>query len=141
MKFKYRSWPVEPSQAFPDKTQILRPTIKITLQHQDNTINLYALVDSGSDYCVFPSVVGKRLGIDVKSGKKDKAVGFGGKPASIYFHIIKLIIGGYKADICAGFSDLAPSPLLGHSGFFDQFEVRFNYQKREIFIDPFPEKK
>ena len=136
MRFRYQISEVEPSEAFPHMTEVIRPLIRIGIRHEDKKISIFALIDSGADHCVFPWDVGKRLGIDLTTGKQVKAIGFGGEAAPIYFHHVMLDIGGLKHKIMAGFSDVVPLPLLGQLGFFDRFRVTLDYKKQEIFIEP-----
>ena len=137
MKFDYRYWPSGSSPAFPQRIRFPRPTILVKVQYQEKTQDIYALVDSGADYCMFPSEVGEQLGIDVNSGKEDTVIGIGNQPYTFYFHNIDIIVGGHKNEAWAGFSDRVPWPLLGQEGFFDRFEVKFNFRKKRVEIKPY----
>jgi len=65
------------------------------------------------------------LGIRLEDGIKSELHGVvGGKQADLWFHKIKVLIGGYQLTTMAGFSyDLSVTGLLGRRGFFDDFVV------------------
>jgi len=67
----------------------------------------------------------RALGIKLEAGIKDILAGVvGGKSADIYFHKIKILIGGYQITTMAGFSEeMAVTGLLGRRGFFEDFVV------------------
>lgn len=140
MKFKYEAFPVKKTIIFPQKIKNCRPIIRITLQKAKKSVDIYALVDSGADYCVFPDEIGKAIGIDVESGRKDTAIGVSNNLIEIYFHKITLIIDKYKFKVWVGFSKVLKMPLLGRSGFFEEFKVKFDYRKNEVGITPYRDK-
>lgn len=69
MKFKYQRLPVKPNAAFPNRNSVIKPLIPIRLYYKENFIDIYALIDSGADDCLFNAQVGEKLGIDITSGK------------------------------------------------------------------------
>jgi len=136
MKFKYSRWLLNPTAAFPHQYSILRPVIPIAIKYQNKQLRISALLDTGSDYCLFHESMGKELGIPVKQGKQ---VGFAGSTGvgTAYFHNVILEIGGWGHECFAGFTpDLdkvgVPYGVLGHGGFFDHYEVIFNFKKEVI---------
>ena len=136
MKFKYRKYPPDPaSEAHPSSKSILRPVIPIEIIHQSNKLKIYALVDSGSDSCIFPGSVGKALGLNVTKGKKESLSGLKGEPVLAYFHNITFKIGGWKYPCFGGFSavfDKLPYGILGQNDFFSRFIVTLDYKKELI---------
>jgi hypothetical protein len=140
MKFDYRDFPRSKTAAFPHETKVSRPTIKVKIQYQDRAVDLYSLVDSGADYSIFPSSIGKSLGIDIFSGEEESTSGIGGT-IKVYFHRITLIVEEHALEVRAGFSDRVPWPCLGQLDFFEHFEVRFNYRERRIVLIPQHEQK
>jgi hypothetical protein len=136
MKFNYLKVPATSSPAFPDEKSRLRPVINVRLIYRDKSIQYKTVIDSGSDYCIFPASIGKLLTIDVESGKLDKVGGIGYGFANLYFHPIALEIGGISAPCYAGFSydiDKLGFGILGQKGFFDRFnKVIFEYKKERI---------
>lgn len=93
------------------------------------------LIDSGADYCIFHALIGEQLGLDVKSGVPLVFFGTSGEPQKAYFHEISFKIGGHPHKCKVGFSydmDKLAYGLLGQDGFFNNWVVRFEYQKGNI---------
>jgi len=99
---------------------------------------LFALIDSGAELCLFHSSVGRLLGIDLNSGKKEKIKGISASEIPAYIHTVHLILKGESGiDIEAGFLDadlIADGGILGQEGFFDQFDIRFQRWQDSIHI-------
>lgn len=135
LKFDYRKFPAEPSEAFPRRFSAIRPVIPITLINRGKRINYLSIIDSGADLCIFHAEIGEQIDIDVDKGKLLPFYGIYGKEMKAYFHDIRISVGGYEFDCCAGFSrelDQLPYGLLGQHGFFDLFNVLFDYNKGRI---------
>jgi len=138
MKFDYYKITLDNPSFFLGKN-ILRPIIPVELNNKDKSVNYFALIDSGADYCIIDAEVGEYLGLDVTSGLHDQ---FGGiqntkKLSNVYFHDITIAVGGWNFQVSIGFSyDIAPNGygILGQKGFFDIFTVLFNYNKERIEI-------
>jgi len=134
-QFGYRKFPSDPSEAFPLRHSANRPVIPITLINGSNSIKYLALMDSGADLCVFHAEIGEQIGIDIESGKKQELYGIAGEEMLAFFHHIETEIGGYKLPCYAGFcKELAKMPygILGQQGFFDIFNVTFDYNKDRV---------
>lgn len=134
MKFKYKKY-----------GSIFRPAIEITLRGESGSVRYEALVDSGADICLFDEEVGKYIGIDVTSRKKEEVFGVGGKCSVYYVHPITIEVGGWSYKINAGFMpDVAgrvmPYGLVGQNGFFNLFTVKFDNQKQEIELRAYDKK-
>ena len=137
MKFAYKKLPAVPSEAFPNRKSVLSPIIPITIEYRSKKIGYEALVDSGADWNIFPSLLGDILGIDVPKGKKDNFGGIGGGSFVAYFHEVTLHIGGWPMKVNCGFSPDIPQSafgVLGRYGFFDHFMVKFETSKEELEI-------
>jgi hypothetical protein len=105
--------------------------VRLGKGHSISRAPIFAIVDTGSPYCIFRSDQALAIGIrdittgemgeigSVKKGVKDKC----------YFHKIKLYIETFgPIEIKAGFSEnLSVPALLGRYGFFDHFFVRFDH--------------
>lgn len=126
MKFAYKRYPT------PAGRVITRPVITITLRNAraafpDPRVRCEALVDSGSDRCIFSAEIAELLGIDVMQTDKVFYVGgvVAGQRRPIYMHPVYITIGAHDSKSIAaevGFMpDLSPSAhgLLGRDGFFD----------------------
>jgi hypothetical protein len=137
MKFRYSKWPCRPTEPFPNKHSVLRPIINISVKFQDRKLRLFALLDSGADWCLFPASMGEYLCIQVDQGEKIEFTGISALGVA-YFHEVTLEIGGWEHNCLVGFSpdlDKMNVPaVLGQNGFFDRYEVTFNYKKEIIEI-------
>lgn len=97
-----------------------------------------ALIDSGSDYCIFNLGTAKALGIKLKSKDKTTISGIGKRPITGYWSELELRIAGkiYTTQIIfAKISDYGYG-ILGQQGFFDHFDVNLSYHKQTIEIEP-----
>lgn len=125
-----------------------RPIIQIVLRNLRDpsapAVAYEALVDSGSDSCVFPSELADILGIDLAAGPTAvRYVGgvVAGERRPVYFHPVEIEVGGLGGAsfmTTVGFMpDFARSGqgLLGRRGFFSQFTfVKFRDHDRELDI-------
>ena len=139
MKFDYYKFPLKTSSEL-FGSSILKPLIPVKISSGQNTIKHLVLLDSGADFCIFNAEVGESLGLDIKSGKKEK---FGGiqklDGSEAFLHKIVINIGGWDHVITVGFSyDIAKHGygILGQKGFFEIFSVKFDYSKEAIEIKP-----
>jgi hypothetical protein len=68
------------------------------------------------------------MGMRLEEGIKGDLSGVvGGKKADLYFHEVKILIGGYQVTTMAGFSnDISVAGLLGRRGFFEDFVVKID---------------
>jgi hypothetical protein len=135
LKFPYKKLPANPIESHPERKSILRPVIPICLINGDKKQRYESLIDSGADYCIFHSVIGEIIGLDVKSGPVMKFMGTGNEPQSAYFHNIIIEIGGWKYHCYVGFSydiESLPYGILGQNGFFNLFTIFFDIAKERI---------
>lgn len=137
MKFEYLK---QPNFANPNRPWISRPLIPIRLSNKEKHVEVFALVDSGADASLFHSSLAKELGIDLQTGQKQTFFGIsGGVGVEVYLHVIRIqIIGASETiDIEAGFTDsLGVGAILGQSGFFDHYHIKFERDKERIEITP-----
>ena len=132
MKFKYQEFEVKPSPATKRKKVIYRPIIPVILFYRKGMVGYQAIVDSGSDYCIFESQVADYLNIKLTSGNKRKIIGIGGREIKGYENKVTFLIAGKQYKTNAIFSRQIPPDsfgVLGNKGFFDHFEVTFKYPK------------
>lgn len=127
MKFKYKKY--GPSA--------LRPVIPIRVIGKNRALQYEVLVDSGADLCIFDEEVGKAIGIDVRKGKKREVFGVGGKSSVYFLHNVEIEVGGWKYKIQAGFMPavagrVQPYGIVGQTGFFESFVVKFDLQKESV---------
>ena len=135
LRYDYRKFPAEPSQAFPRRFSAIRPVIPIQLIRGEKKVRYLAIIDSGADLCIFHAEIGELLDITVEAGRLLQFSGISDQQLTAYFHNIKIEVGGYEFDCYAGFSrDLGNLPygLLGQLGFFNLFDTLFDYNKERI---------
>jgi len=135
LKYDYRKFPAEPSRAFPRRFSATRPVIPIQLIRGEKRVGYLAIIDSGADLCIFHAEIGELIDITVESGKLLQFSGISNQQLTAYFHNIKIEVGGYEFDCYAGFSrDLGNLPygLLGQLGFFNLFDILFDYNKERL---------
>ena len=123
-----------PAQGISPAKTIQSPILKTSLfyKNQERLFYFDSIVDSGADFCVFPSALGKIIGLDVYEGKYVPSFGVGGKEI-LYFHKVTVEVTikdePWKFECYAGFSTKMNTKgigFLGRDGFFDLFqEVAF----------------
>ena len=106
------------------------PIVNVSLIYGHATSPRFeAVVDSGSERCLFHSSVGHAIGLRVDRGIHGTLGGVvgTGKPADVYYHRVKLVVFADILDITAGFCDeLVVAGLLGRVGFFSNYSVTFD---------------
>lgn len=117
---------------------LLAPIIPVRLRYGSKIITILTLIDSGADSCYFHESVGRVLGIDIKSGRKESLRSLSSQQIPAYIHTVQLILQGEPAiNIEAGFIEvdyLADGGLLGQQGFFDEFDIKFQRWQDSIYI-------
>lgn len=115
------------------------PVIPVEIHHNDQFVVYEALIDSGSELCVFHADLAEVLGINLKGGKEMEFGGITGAPGKGYIHAVELKVRGDKYKTACVFSkDIADYGygILGHVGFFDHYRVRFEYDIKNIELMP-----
>jgi hypothetical protein len=127
LRVNYKSFPFR-NRGLPNITQVWRPVLPIKIIHGHATSKRFeAFVDTGTDFCLFDALIGARIGIKIDQGAEGDLGGIiRGSRTKVYFHNIKLVVGGDMVEIKAGFSWDLTSNLLGQTGFFDNFAVSFH---------------
>jgi hypothetical protein len=133
MKFEYKRYGKIAGKV------IERPVIPILIRNPrtKQSIGYEALVDFGSDHCIFSAEIAEIIGIDFAAGERDVIGGVvADEKRPIYFHDVEISIGGNVHAIRPAFMpDLSTTGhgLLGQSGFFDRFKfIKFEYAKGTI---------
>jgi hypothetical protein len=85
-----------------------------------------ALVDTGTDYCLFDALIGASIGIRVNDGPEGFGRYYRWRKIKGLLHDIKLVVGADIVEIKAAFSWDITSNLLGQTGFFDNSAVSFH---------------
>jgi len=132
----YRNTPFVQPEAFPGLQTVGFPFVKLTLRHNGHKLNCNTLIDSGCHSCLFPHSMGEQLGLNVENGKR--AYLYEGDIA--YFWEINVTLEDQlDFPLYAGFSkqqDKIKLGLLGHLGFFDKFDVRFELNDENVILIP-----
>jgi len=135
LNFEFQAIPIERKHpAFPDDRYIWEPRlpVQVIFKHSPPSKRIEAIVDSGSPYCLFHAGFCHSLGMKLEKGKKELLKGvIGGHDsptAPMYFHKVKILVGLSQFETWAGFSwHLSCACLLGQKGFFENFEVTFDW--------------
>jgi predicted aspartyl protease len=130
--FLYKEEVLPASPAFPEGMEVKRPVLEVTLYHDSGCYVGMALVDTGTDYTVFPKSWADAIGLDLQSAPVDKTSSLGGQPEIIYRDVeIEIEYIGFKHVILAGFTDDLNGRdvgILGNNGFFDRIKlITFDY--------------
>ncbi len=123
----------------PELREIIRPVIPVTLKYNNISIEYEALIDSGADGCVFSKDMADLIGIDLKRAKKMFFQGATGAPQLAFEYPMEVSIAGKSVFIDVLFSSNmrhAKYGILGQNGFFENFDVKLSYFKKEIVITP-----
>lgn len=110
-----------------------RPYLIVRLIHAAKHKDVISLVDSGADLCLFHSDIGKMLGVDMKSGSELAFQGVSGVREIAYLHRVSLAVKGLSSislDIAFTDSMAVGTGLLGQQGFFEQFHINFQLDKK-----------
>ena len=137
MKSKSFDYRKVPDHTIPRKRWMKRPLLQVTLFNGTQRKQVVCLVDSGADECLFHASIGRRLGIDIESGRYKKFDGIAGS-LEAYMHLIEIQVQDFpeRVEIEAGFTESdGVDAILGQAGFFERFRICFDRRrgKFEIF--------
>lgn len=138
MRVAYKPFPTTPHPAFPKQDTVWWPVLNLVIFYRHNrSRRIEAIVDSGSQQCLFHAGIGEALGMNVDDGVEGPLGGvIGGATGKVYYHKIRLLVAGESIEIMAGFSHQLSVPgLLGQIGFFDNFIVTFDWTPHPPCLD------
>ena len=123
-----------PYQKAPDGR--IFPIIALKIQHQEETIEISALIDSGATTSIFRPEVAKKLGLKIENGKEIALHGVGGWIKG-YLHKLDVGIAGkkFKCPIIFSHEYTVSLNLLGREGFFKKFVVTFDEKRKEVRLE------
>ncbi len=100
------------------------PMIEVEMVHKNNIISVWALIDTGADYSIFPREVAEELGITVEKGEMIVLDGAGGSIVA-YLHPLKVRFCEKEVDIKACFSEKEniPENILGRKDVINNFQL------------------
>lgn len=133
MKFKYKPFfDLPESEGGSD----VLPLLSVRLKNGRNELTVRCLVDSGASETLLSADIAELLGIDLTKAEEQSYIGIGETPIRGFSHKLMLKVSGFDEWIVviAGFIPENEMPLLGHSGFFESYEVTFRafYKSFEI---------
>jgi hypothetical protein len=101
-------------------------SLALPVAHAPRTKRFEAIIDSGATRCMFHADIGRFLGLDIKTGQRERTQGIGGSEET-WIHQIFLYLPGGPVSIYAAFKENLPlAGLLGMNGFFEHFTVAFD---------------
>jgi hypothetical protein len=103
------------------------PLLEVRLRNGENYIDVDCLIDSGAIDSMFHTDFADELGIDLSGCEQRDYYAVDGNIMRGWVASVHLEINGidHPVQIAVAFVDENEIPLLGQSGFFDSFEVRF----------------
>jgi hypothetical protein len=111
----------------------------VILSRAGRDFGCYAIVDSGADDCIFPSLFAAQLGLELSQGRSYVFSGAGSQGQRAYFFDIEIEIPGVlKYPLSVGFTeamDASRAGLLGQNGFFDRLNVGFQLRDRTFTLE------
>ena len=124
MKIKFDYTPYPSADYTGRDTLAWRPMVDVTLFGPKDFRNVKALIDTGADDCLIHRDFSEILG--VKFIGKKKVIGVG-TDILVDYAEVEIVIKHFNKKIktIAGFAELPLPCLLGQSGFFDNYRVRF----------------
>jgi len=118
------------------------------LKDESNVLYPVGLIDSGSEITIIDHEFAEKLGIEIKSGIKNRVYGVGGGYIDIWSHKVGLSIRDGKSKEPVIYTDFVAftyekfpasmpqqTAILGTIGFFRQLDVTLKYP-RSIFVEP-----
>lgn len=128
MTFKY----------FKINNRIIRPIVPVILKSPTAVALYSAVIDSGSDYCIFSLNVADGLNIKLNPKNKTKFIGVAKEQIEGFWSEIEIKVSGKTYQIKIIFADISDIGygILGQQGFFDHFDVSLSYHKQTIEIEP-----
>ena len=116
-----------------------RPYLIVRLVIGDRHKDGVSLVDSGADVCLFHSDIGRMLGIEIKAAPELAFQGVSGVREVAYIHRVDLVVRGLSSiALDVGFTNsmAAGTGLLGQRGFFEQFQIDFQLDRKSFDVNP-----
>src|SRR5580658_7156608 len=133
LRIPYFAIPGNESLVFPDLKVKWIPVVPVRIVDKRMQVKgnkILAVVDSGSDNCLFHSDALEPFGIELESGIREDIGGIGKQVViPVYYHDVRIMIGvDWRIQVRAGFSrELTVAGILGRNGFFDAFRITFDH--------------
>ncbi|MGH7203268.1 MAG: hypothetical protein ACREHC_02390 [Candidatus Levyibacteriota bacterium] len=115
---------------------IPRISIYLSIKHNITSTDIKCILDSGSDFNLFPADIAEALGIKITKGKMREHIGIGNHTIIAYEHEVKLFVKDYNFKTTVHFSYDHKIPLLGRHSFFRFFKrVTFNEKALQVELE------
>jgi hypothetical protein len=117
--------------------QVQRPIIPIFLKSEKAFIIYRALIDSGADNCIFGIGLAELLEIELSPENAVSFIGVNGEETKGYRSEVEIRVGSKSYSLEVIFAEINDfgHGILGQRGFFDQFDVKMSYRKKQIEIE------
>jgi len=125
-------------------SSVSRPVVQVVLSREslDSQI-LFAIIDSGADYCTFSYEIGEALRIELFSGENIRMTSLGG-PVNGYLHSVEMEViteedePPWKFSTKVVFLDgTIPRNILGRDGFFEYAKIGFVDREQTLYLSPY----
>lgn len=132
---RYTRVPSKPQPAFPDILELWAPVVEVAIRAGRKSFRAFGLLDTGSQWTIVGTKYADALGIDWKSAPQMSFTGIG-NPDNVGHAIdVKLVLvaANFAWDariLVSEAADPFPMILLGHIGFFEEFEATFKTRQR-----------
>lgn len=143
MRFAYQTHILEVGSD-EDPILLARPEIPVTLVGPNGRATLIGLVDTGSDYTVFPRALALDLGIELIQSRGASASAFGGAALPLVDGVASLRIEDDE-ECCEWRAELSffefsardeTAVILGHAGFLEFFTAVFDGDELLVALQP-----
>jgi hypothetical protein len=137
LRFPYLPVPAgQPVVPLGGRQSLPRPVLSVTLIGPAASVPQDALLDTGSDYIIFPERVAGLLGIDLTNAPATGGSGIGSAGVMVRFAEVTLRIADAKEQrewkAWVGFTSAKSRyPVLGYAGFLQYFTATFHGDREE----------
>ena len=135
--FKYKPAKLKSGKA------IYRPMLPLTIFGEE-TIDIFAMLDSGSDISVLPKEIAETL--EIKYFEEDELYGITGNKVKSKIGRVNISFGkgreNYRFQIPVVVPEKGDTPIiLGRTGFFNKFKITFFEKEKRIIFKKVPDKQ
>lgn len=128
-----------------DGNLIQLPIVSVYITRNKMSLPLWGLVDSGADVTLLNASFAQLFNIDIKKGKRIPLAGVMGElEFGAYLHQVNLAVKGVgSVNTLVAFTDTDKYPdlvILGRRGFFEHFSIKFEDYRKQIEIEPKPQR-
>lgn len=136
MTFSFKYKPVKLKSGI-----IHRPIIPLAFREKQS-LSVFAMLDSGSDLTVIPLEVAEELGLELKD--ENEISGISKKPVKAKESSVVIEFGkgheiySFRVPVLVPIEAEDMPIIIGREGFFNQFKIIFNEQRKEIEFKKIP---